>query len=107
MCAVPVVEHSKVGMAQSTTVDEARVAESIRQNEPPLSDEVRNDADIGQVPRSKENGGFRSLKRRKGRFEIGVGRKRSTDQARRSRPYAVLFGCLYRRTDDLWMSRKA
>jgi hypothetical protein len=40
-------EYSKIGTAQSTSIDEARMTQSIRQDQAALPDEVWNDADIG------------------------------------------------------------
>jgi hypothetical protein len=41
------VEYSKIGTAQSTSIDETRMTQAIRQDQASLSDEVWNDADIG------------------------------------------------------------
>ena len=79
MCTVSMAEYSKIGTAQSTSVDETGMTQSIRQDQAALPDEVRNDADVGKVTGPKQKGGFRPFKRREGGFEVRMGRKGSTD----------------------------
>jgi hypothetical protein len=72
-------EHSKIGAAQSTSVDETGMTQSISQNQAALPDEARNDADISQITGPEQKGGLRPFKRREGGFKERVGRKGSTD----------------------------
>ena len=103
MCTVSMAKYSKIGTAQSTSVDETRVTQSIRQNQASLSDEVWNNADIGKITSPEQQRGFCPLKRREGGFEMRMGRKGSTDQARSSGSRSILFSCMDSGTDDFRM----
>lgn len=84
MGTVSMAEYPKIGTAQSTSIDETGMTQSIREDQASLSDEVRNDPDIGQVTGPEQKGGCRPFKSCKGSFEMHVGWKSSTDQARGS-----------------------
>ena len=61
MGTVSMAEDSNIGLAQSTSIDETGMTQSIRQDQPSLSDEARNDADIGEIAGSKQTGRLPSL----------------------------------------------
>jgi hypothetical protein len=100
-------KYPKIGTAQSTSIDETGMTQSISQDQASLSDEVWNDADICQITGPEQKGGCRSFKSREGSFEVHMRRESSTDQARSSGPNPVLFRCMYRSADDFRMSRKS
>ena len=81
LCGVPVMKDPQIGVAQSTAIDHAGMAKAVGQNQPALVDEAWNGTEIGQIPRSKEEGRLRSLKVCQRVLETSVGRKCSADQA--------------------------
>ena len=106
MGTIPMTKNSEIGTAQPAAIDQAGMAKSICQNETFFPDHGRDDSQVRQIAGPEHERRLSLLEGGKSSFQVHMGRKSSTYQARRAGSRPKFFGCMDCSLNDIGMRRE-